>query len=939
MCNKMIYLVSCVLVLGLFGSVAQGGTIFFSPNPPTENIVQSNPTVPQPENYYVSDARNAGQSFTHDEDFMLGAVTFYINRDAQGNPYPDKAEITIDIYVDWSWPVTSGKLVGTARFSMTGLSFLTGNYITLSLSKEESLDMGVFSANKKYALFLSSNQPDNGGRFYIARSDKNEYRDGAGLSNNLQVGNHDTTFFIQSYIESEATVTALLPDPADGETDISQEVVLNWTPGAFADKHDVYFGTNFNDVNNANRTNPLGVLVSQNQDATTYAPAGLLDFGQNYYWRIDEVNAPPTSNVVFKGDVWSFTVESFDYPIAGENIIATASSSISPDEGPENTINSSGLDADDLHSEKSKTMWLSSVLDPQAAWIQYEFDRSYNLYRMLIWNHNSLTEPIIGFGIKEATIEYSVDGANWTTLGTHEFARAPGMAGYAPNTTVDLGGVVAKYVKITANSNWGGILPQFGLGEVRFFQIPLSARNPYPDCGATGVDVDVTLRWLAGRQVASHNLYFSDNWQEVVDGTAPVNILSEASCGPLSLDLGKSYYWRVDEVNEAEIPTTWQGELWDFTTQQYLVIDDMEDYNDFEPDRIFDTWIDGWQVPTNGSQAGYLDPPFAEKNIVHSGKQSMPLFYDNDMKYSEVSMTLVSERDWTIRGIGSLSLWFRGYRGSVGSFTEASDGTYTMTASGTDIWDKSDEFHFAYKQLSGAGSIIAKVESVDNTHNWAKAGVMIRDTLDPDSAHVMMVVTPANGVSFERRGKAGETTLRTRQDGITAPQWVKLERTIGSIFIAYYSADGSNWERLGTSEVVSIGADAYIGLALTSHDTNATCEAKFSNVQITGTANPQWSNQDIGIISNDPEPMYVALTNSGGTPVAVYHLSSDATQIDTWTEWSIDLKQFADRGVNLKNVNTLSIGFGDKANPQAGGSGVVYFDDIRLYPLKEPEAN
>ena len=58
----------------------------------------------------------------------------------------------------------------------------------------------------------------------------------------------------------------------------------------------------------------------------------------------------------------------------------------------------------------------------------------------------------------------------------------------------------------------------------------------------------------------------------------------------------------------------------------------------------------------------------------------------------------------------------------------------------------------------------------------------------------------------------------------------------------------------------------------------------------------------------------------------------DAAQIDTWTEWTIDLQAFADQGVNLANVNTIAIGFGDKNNPLAGGSGIIYFDDIRLYP-------
>ena len=147
------------------------------------------------------------------------------------------------------------------------------------------------------------------------------------------------------------------PNPADESTDVPRDVVISWTPGKFADKHDVYFGTTFNDVNNASRTNPLGVLVSQGQTTGTYDPAGLLDFGQTYYWRIDEVNAPP-DYTVFKGETWQFTVELFVYPIAGSSIIATASSSNSPAEGPENTFNGSGLDGNDQHSVELARIYL-----------------------------------------------------------------------------------------------------------------------------------------------------------------------------------------------------------------------------------------------------------------------------------------------------------------------------------------------------------------------------------------------------------------------------------------------------------------------------------------------------------------------------------------------------------------------------------------------------
>jgi len=466
------------------------------------------------------------------------------------------------------------------------------------------------------------------------------------------------------------------PNPTDATIDVPRDVLLNWSLGEFAAKHDVYFGTTFSDVNEADRANPANVLVSQGQDANAYDPPGLLEFGQTYYWRIDEVNAPPDFTI-YKGDVWSFTVEPVGYPIAGENMTATASSSNSADEGPENTMNGSGLDADDLHSTESTDMWLSSMIGAQPTWIQYEFDRVYKLHQMRVWNYNTLVEAAIGLGVKDATIEYSVDGNDYTTLDTtHEFARAPGAAGYAANTTVGLG-VAAKYVKITANSNWGGILAQYGLSEVRFFYIPVWTREPYPEPGTTDMDVDnVTLSWRAGRDAASHEVYLSTDEQAVIDETISAASVpagsSYASYNAGTLDLSKTYYWKVNEVNEAETPTAWQADVWNFTTQEYLVVDDFESYNEIPAGEegsnlVYLTWIDGFENPlVNGSTMGHAVAfePSMESVIVHSGEQSAPFYCDNSTAgYSEATANIAElqvGQDWTKHSIKSLSLWFNG---------------------------------------------------------------------------------------------------------------------------------------------------------------------------------------------------------------------------------------------------------------------------------------
>ncbi len=468
--------------------------------------------------------------------------------------------------------------------------------------------------------------------------------------------------------------------------------------------------------------------------------------------------------------------------------------------------------------------------------------------------------------------------------------------------------------------------------------IPPTAWGPKPADGALYLDTWANVSWKPGPKAVSHDVYFGDNFDDVNEAsrTNPQGVLVSQNQEdttydpPGLLEFAQTYYWRVDEFNDAEPNSPWKGTTWTFTIIDHFVVDDFEDYTDFSPNIIYETWLDGWEVEANGSTVGYSKPPAAEQSIVHGGRQSMPFFYDNSgtANYSEAERSFSPAQDWTREGVGILSLWFRGHPAYVGGFTEGPTGTYTMTATGTDIWANSDEFHFAWKEASGAVSISAKVESVENTDPFAKAGVMIRDTLEADSRNVALLITPENGVRFQFRNSAGGVTDRFFEEGITAPQWVKLERTVGGLVRAYYSADGNTWTQLNLT-TVSMNTPLYIGLALTSHNTALTCEAKFSNVTSDGTG--QWVNQDIGMLSNEAEPMYVSVEDGSGTSATVYHDDPDAALINTWTEWNIDLQEFSDAGIVLTDVSNLAIGFGGGDDPQPGGSGLMFFDDIRLY--------
>ncbi|MGH9410781.1 MAG: SBBP repeat-containing protein [Vicinamibacterales bacterium] len=159
--------------------------------------------------------------------------------------------------------------------------------------------------------------------------------------------------------------------------------------------------------------------------------------------------------------------------------------------------------------------------------------------------------------------------------------------------------------------------------------------------------------------------------------------------------------------------------------------------------------------------------------------------------------------------------------------TSSTNGTWSITASGADIWDTADAFHYRYQFLDGDGAIVAHVASIQNVSPWVKAGVMIRETLDPDSAHAFMLVSASKGVAFQRRDATGGTSVNTAGSASTAPHWVKLVRK-GNTFTGYESVDGTNWTLVG-SDTIPMASAAYIGLAVTSHNTSSSTTVTFDD--------------------------------------------------------------------------------------------------------------
>ena len=669
------------------------------------------------------------------------------------------------------------------------------------------------------------------------------------------------------------------PNPPDGAFHTDTWITLSWRPGGFAVSHDVYLGDNFDDVNDG-----LGDTFRGNQASDFYIagfpgyayPEGLVP-GTTYYWRIDEVNAPP-DETVFKGDVWSFSIP------------PKKAYAPDPADGAE-----------------------SVALNAQLAWTP-------------------------GLGAKLHTVYF---GEDFDTVANATAGMPAGTASYNP------GPLKAAKIYYWRVDEFDAI--ETYKGDVWSFTTEGAVGNPNPADGAVDVTQTPTLTWTAAIPAASHEIYFGSD-EEAVRNATPASpeykgtkALGDEMYDPGKLAWDTSYYWRIDEVNATNPDSPWVGRVWSFTTADFMIIDNFEGYTDDDVagEAIWQYWIDGFGVADNGSQVGNLLPPYAEQTIVHSGLQSMPLFYNNTAgtTNSEAVLTLANARDWTEQSVAELSLWFHGAPASTGSFVEGPVGTYTMTASGDDIWNNADQFHYAYKTLTGAGSIVAKVESLQNTNAWAKAGVMIRDTLDAGSKHAMMIVSAASGLSLQYRTDTDGASASVDTPDLAAPYWVKIERTPAGMLAASYSVDGITWRSAGASVNISMSATAHIGLAVTSHDAALTCEAVFSNVSTTGMVSGSWTNQDIGIASNAAEPLYFAVSNASGTPAVVPHDDINAAQIDEWTEWIIPLQAFSDQGINLVNVDKIAIGLGTGSGTAGpGGTGTMYIDDIRLYrPALEPE--
>jgi hypothetical protein len=785
------------------------------------------------------------------------------------------------------------------------------------------------------------------------------------------------------------------PVPSDNAKYINTNVTLSWTTGFGAKMHVTYFGEDFDTVNNAAGGVPAGLTTytpgALESGKVYYWRVDELDGTNTYKGDVWSFKTIPDISVIDPNLMgwWKFDegagVTALDWSGHGNhaNLVGGPKWIDGYDGGAlklDGADDYAVLPIGELISSMSSatfTTWVN-FSNLGGAWQRiFDFGSGTGVYIFLCPRTGTTGPMRLAITTGGGGGESLIDSPTTLPSGWHHVAavvKSGNMQIYLDGAVVasgstsvipsDLGRTGSNWLgrsQYDADGYFNGSLDDFRIYDyilstdeivMTMRGDPLLAWGAKPADGTTpDIQTALPLSWSAGEKASQHDVYFGTDKDAVdnADTTTPEiyrgRQAATSYAPPVGVEWGGGpYYWRIDEFNTDG--TISRGRVWSFTVADFILVDDFESY-DAGDNQVWYSWHDGlgYGVPGsdpyyagNGTGAAVGDETtgsYMEETIVHSGGYSLPLFYDNNKqgyaRYSETERTL-SRRDWTIESVAELSLWFRGYPESVGSFVEGPAGTYTITGSGADIWGESDQFHYAFKMLTGSGSIVAKVESISNTDGWAKAGVMIRETLDADSRHAIMIVSATSGISFQRRFDTGGASTDTTTGGIAAPYWVKIERDLSGNFTAYSSSNGTTWQMQGQPEPFQMASSAYIGLVVTAHNATRTCEARFSNVTITGNTGAAWANQDIGIQSNNVEPLYLALANSAGNPVVVVHDNPDAALINTWTEWVIPLQTFADQGINLNEVDRVTIGLGTKGNVATpGGAGKMFIDDIRLY--------
>ena len=716
------------------------------------------------------------------------------------------------------------------------------------------------------------------------------------------------------------------PSPIDTGLMVPVDVILSWSPGADATQHIVYLSTNQDDI--ANDVGGVNVIE------TSYDPGGLQN-GTTYYWRVDASDGA----TVVKGDIWSFTtipagqgglngeyIQGEDN-LGGDPILTRIDPVIDFDWGTDSPDSS-------VNRENFTARWRGELIIPAT-----------DTYTIIANSDDGVRVFLDGAEIIEDWSNHAARDAT-ATLDLEEGSYSIRIEYYQDAGDAELHLLwrssrieqqIIPSVMLSTTMKAEVISPANGAGEVS--QAPLLLWMPISDNAAHDVYVGTDAAAVEAADASTADIYKGQQ--------ADALYLLE------DLDLNTTYYWRIDEVVGGNIT---KGIVWSFTTSQAVVVDDFENYTDETPHELWRSWVDGigYEEPApgnpgngTGAEVGNWPPPIAELNIVNGGRQSMPLVYKNVESpfLSEAHRDFGTPQDWTQAFGQTLATLQLSYRANTppGEFSYDSDADlYTVGGSGEGIEGKSDSFRFVYKQMTGDGTITARLTSITRFANETHSGLMMRESLEPGSPMVISAIQ-AGGQAYIRwretvnAGVLMGPLVPEFPATLVIPHWIRLTRS-GDTFTAERSTDGENWEQLGDPAIVMMGQTVYIGMAVSAGQPNEEMLVNistFKHLAIDGTVEqpgPLEKVLDIGMLANSSEEMYLIIEDSAGNSAVITNPEGNiATRAANWISWQVKLSEAVNQGVDLANVRMLKIGIGSKLAPSAGGTGKMFIDDIRLY--------
>jgi len=483
--------------------------------------------------------------------------------------------------------------------------------------------------------------------------------------------------------------------------------------------------------------------------------------------------------------------------------------------------------------------------------------------------------------------------------------------------------------------------------------MPPYAWGPEPKDGALHPDTWVTLKWKPGPYAVSHDVYLGDNLGDVSEATRESDLFrgNQASTFivagfpgfpyPEGLVPGTTYYWRIDEVNDADPNSPWKGPVWSFSIPpKTAYFPDPPDGAQFiGPDNVTLTWTPGFGAKLH---TVYFGDDFDTVDTATVGAPSGTATYSlGSLVREKVYYWRVDEFD----GVGT-------YKGDVWSFTTpGAVGDPQPAYDATDVqmnviltWTPADSAasHQLYfgtdkeavrtagpgspedkgSKALGAESHDPGLLDADTTYYWRvdevdAQGNTARGPLWIFTTGAYLLVDDFE--SYTDNDADGEAVWQTWIDGFG---------------VADNGAQAGNLMPPYCEQTIVHGGAQSMPLFYTNEAGVTNSEAA-----MTLTAPRDWTLADVaelslwfrGGSSNAAEPLYAAVSNSAGAPAIVAYDDPDAVASSGWKQWQIPLQAFADQGINLGNVDKIGIGLGSKSGLAApGGSGTVYVDDIRL---------